>query len=342
MAFLTINGIDIPVVSCSLEKEYVDDNGARGTTGAYRGDPRYTKRAWSFQSMPVTIAHSEALQGLVEGRGQVMDMESGQTARSGLPIEGTTGTLGMIATTHPNHNLGWAFASTSSNRYLPVLSPSSYTILASIHTHNGAGGWAYRNLIRRSDNTVFIDGVTRADNDDLFIISSTFGVVNVASNGLWLQSNRGGTAAQSWVASQAKSVGDILFVSGSGVFRCTVAGTTGGSAPTWNTATYGALTTDGTVTWKCLDGGPGGFTDGRQVFAALVYLPFAIPDSWAVQANARFNLSTVWSNLPWLEATGNFNGGGGTVTVAGEVTGVEAVTMNGTSYEAVSFILREV
>lgn len=55
-----------------------------------------------------------------------------------------------------------------------------------------------------------------------------------------------------WVASTAFALNDTILVNTSGsiwrIFKCTTAGTTGGSAPSWNT-TFGATTADNTAVW---------------------------------------------------------------------------------------------
>jgi hypothetical protein len=65
----------------------------------------------------------------------------------------------------------------------------------------------------------------------------------------------GGPVTTAWAASAAKSIGDKVYgtnASGKNIaFRCTTAGTTGGTQPTWNT-TAGATTTDGTAVWTVL------------------------------------------------------------------------------------------
>ena len=54
-----------------------------------------------------------------------------------------------------------------------------------------------------------------------------------------------------WVAETAYSVGDCVQPTTPDGFRyrCTTAGTTGASEPTWNDASIGATTTDGTAVW---------------------------------------------------------------------------------------------
>jgi hypothetical protein len=58
-----------------------------------------------------------------------------------------------------------------------------------------------------------------------------------------------------WTANTVKSVGDFV-ASGFNIWRCTTAGTTGGTQPAWTTAldpndVVGSIIVDGTVTWTC-------------------------------------------------------------------------------------------
>lgn len=57
-----------------------------------------------------------------------------------------------------------------------------------------------------------------------------------------------GTTNPLWAASQAKVVGNLIVDSGGNVQRCTTAGTTSTTGPTWSTSLAGT-TTDGSVTW---------------------------------------------------------------------------------------------
>jgi hypothetical protein len=80
-------------------------------------------------------------------------------------------------------------------------------------------------------------------------------------------------AANSWTkvaaTSTAYNVGEIVRPSAGNLFvyRCSVAGTSGGSAPTWPT-TVGLTVADGSVTWTCVGRSVARFTSDPAVWAA--------------------------------------------------------------------------
>ena len=82
--------------------------------------------------------------------------------------------------------------------------------------------------------------------EDTFLNGEVTGDAN-SFDGLWKTMK--GTA---WTASTAKVLGDRVVptagLENGFIYECTTAGTTGGSAPTWNTV-EGGTTTDNTVTW---------------------------------------------------------------------------------------------
>jgi hypothetical protein len=57
-----------------------------------------------------------------------------------------------------------------------------------------------------------------------------------------------GTSNPNWAASTAETVGNLIVDSNGNIQRCTTAGTTGASHPTWAT-TIGSTTTDNMATW---------------------------------------------------------------------------------------------
>lgn len=66
----------------------------------------------------------------------------------------------------------------------------------------------------------------------------------------WICTTAGYACTTAHATSTAKSLGDIVY-NGSYVYICTMAGTTGSSAPTF-VETAGSTTTDGTVIWTCI------------------------------------------------------------------------------------------
>lgn len=61
-----------------------------------------------------------------------------------------------------------------------------------------------------------------------------------------------GFSYPAWAAGAAETVGVLIADAAGHVFRCTTAGTTGTSAPSWNTAAIGDTTPDGTAGWTYL------------------------------------------------------------------------------------------
>ena len=60
---------------------------------------------------------------------------------------------------------------------------------------------------------------------------------------------------ETWAATTAYTLGDVVKNSGtynSHSYKCTTAGTSGGTQPTWGT-TNGGTTADGTAVWTCYD-----------------------------------------------------------------------------------------
>jgi hypothetical protein len=85
---------------------------------------------------------------------------------------------------------------------------------------------------------------------------SDYGAVGITIQELGLFANSSslampaavGTANPSWSASAVRTLGTIIADANGNLQRCTTAGTSGSSAPTWST-TLGATSTDGSAGW---------------------------------------------------------------------------------------------
>lgn len=139
------------------------------------------------------------------------------------------------------------------------------------------------------------------------------------------------TAANSWASTAATStaytVGQIRRPSaGNGfLYRCVVAGTSGGSAPTWPTV-VGTTVADGSVTWL-------------NVGVALVVLDLADATLWTSFSAGPYRYLVVSDRTPGTAATqpligffdfgSNQTGGGGNFDLATPVEGVYTLPVGG-------------
>ena len=129
-------------------------------------------------------------------------------------------------------------------------------------------------------------------------------------------------AANSWAqvaaTSTAYTVGQIVRPSsGNGyVYACAVAGTSGGSAPTWPTV-LNTTVTDGGVTWTCIGRGAVVFTCTSPAWAVFSAGPF----TYAVMADTTPG-SSATNPLILAWAFGSpATGGGGTYTITCDSSG---------------------
>lgn len=132
------------------------------------------------------------------------------------------------------------------------------------------------------------------------------------------------TVANSWASTAAVStaytVGQVRRPStGNGfLYRCVVAGTSGGSAPTWPTV-YGTTVADGSVTWL-------------NIGAAVIVLDLTDATLWSSFSAGPFRYAVVSDRTPGTAATqplicvfdfgSNQTGGGGNFDLATPVEGI--------------------
>lgn len=125
------------------------------------------------------------------------------------------------------------------------------------------------------------------------------------------------TAANSWGTSAATStayvVGNVVRPStGNGfLYRCVVAGTSGGSAPTWGTV-LGRETTDGTVVWELAGSSITVLSWANAVFSS----PFSAgPFRYAVISDRTPGTAATQPLIALIDFGSNQTGGGGALNV---------------------------
>ena len=124
------------------------------------------------------------------------------------------------------------------------------------------------------------------------------------------------TAANSWGTSRANStayvVDDVVRpASGNGfLYRCSVAGTSGGGLPTYSTV-LGGSTTDGTVTWETVGAGIVVFDLADPSWATATFGPCR----YAVLSDRQTGVAGTSPLIGYVDFVVDKTGGGGTFTV---------------------------
>lgn len=104
MAFLTLNGVEIPVLdgNASRSRVLIGERG-RAFDGTFRSSVRARKRQWSLATPVVTKAEADAIVGLVEGQGHHWSFDADLYSDKGLV---GTGAGASVGTTSPSPKFG--------------------------------------------------------------------------------------------------------------------------------------------------------------------------------------------------------------------------------------------
>ena len=169
----------------------------------------------------------------------------------------------------------------------------------------------------------------------------------------WFCGSEKYTAVTAWAASTAYSIGDIrrptaAAVGDERVFRCTTAGTSAGTEPTW-VNTKAATTNDNTVVWTEITGDAAyntltNFAAPHARMRNLAAWMAAGDDAYVSNAHAATEAATITISFPGTVASPNrifsINAATGLIAAGASetTTGVTSLNVNGSFYmEGVSF-----
>lgn len=314
MAGLKLCGVAVPITEASRSDYFAEDR-ARAFDGTPRAVVRARKRELQLRAGVKSANWTDALRRLVNGEGHAWSFDADLYSSKGL-----------------GHSAGSASIIGGGGKYvsgIDVAASVAFPISASAGTVlawkrlGDASTWEH--FIRIGSST-YKNGVLATSEDMSWL--NTSGVLELKA---W--------APIAWTASAPRSLGALTrpTTANGRTYRCTTAGTTGATEPTWPT-TYGATVADGTVVWT--DIGP---TTIR--FDELVYLPFAVPSDWTSQLYAEHD-ARAFPALPRLRAEGDLIHAG-PLTVLGQSGSADVLSyMDGGALvaagESLSFGLSEV
>lgn len=335
MAFLSLNGIDVPVAWASAERTrvYVGSVDTRGLGGDVQRSQRTAKREWQFTTTPLPQSEVRAWVGLIEGAGHSWAFDTHATSSRGRPV----------VASHSYNFQASAYTGDTGVKLPPLLNMTGYGRFLTWElgmadmpewtwvamTPLPKYQWGSRAL--RSDGVMFDNGTVapwrnRNMRQD-FNASLEFSLLRLQTSEF---------AGPGWSANTSMYAGAVHYENG-WVWECMDDfGTTGATKPAFSTV-YESITLDNGLRWRNV-----GATSIRISDMALV--PYLMPVAWAAPLAAWHNANP-WSPLPRVHASGTFTSDA-RVVVRGDVTGADSVRYQegGASVvgERLTFTLREV
>lgn len=321
MPALTLNGITVPVDVRSWEQPapaVLGDRG-RGTSGRSESAIRKRKRLRRGRTTALAKADAEALGHLLEGEGDAWGFDSNLYSARGLgpSLADTSSVVGLFqkwgagaVQVGPPSSLQYSVGSSGSWTVMYWKRPIDFFYgLPSVTDHflHTSTGLNYR-------NGVSFTPVTTGEPHDRYVYAS-------CSGGL-LTLHSVVDVIPYWDAGDTYSIGDLVVTIGfSGAYRVfAVTGGSGfpGSEPDWDSASgLEDSISDGNLDYSDYD------VQGYAFYDELVFLPFAVPSSWAAQLYAEHS-TRAWTSPPYVRAAGDLVNPAA-VVVKGKVTGVTPV-----------------
>ena len=184
MAFLTLNGIELPALVNSGERDDMEigEGLSRAFDGSVQRSTRGHKRVWSLQSLADVPGVSQAFVALLQGRGHRWSFDT--DLYSDLGLGPASASLTSIGSGGRWGNCMSFTSSSGSLSYAGLAGPSGFTLLA---WHEDSGLWNDYELTWNGAGTltnVYKNGAVQATTLPAFITSFTIatGTLVLASN----------------------------------------------------------------------------------------------------------------------------------------------------------------
>lgn len=296
--------------------------------GGCRHDATARKRAWNCRTKVLAQDVAEGLRRWVDGESDCWSFDADLYSAQGLGSSAATNAASRSTGLGPKYGAQYLFdngtrlASAEWAGALPAGIP--WTLMCWRLDGPFLTG-EYRHWLVTSAGGNFVNGAASA----VSACATVDGTGKLVVKGRDTQESLG-----TFATSHAYSVGNRIAVVVSGhvrIYQVTIAGTSGGSAPTWPTV-FNTTVVSGTVTFRC-DGLGGLELDD------LVLFPFVVPSSWVAQLYAQ-HAASAWT-APELVL-------GGTqvspsATVRGRYTGAKGqkTRLYGKAGETLEFVLEE-
>lgn len=337
MAFLTVNGVTIPVKVDSTKLALEDDGQLER---AFNRDMRVnriaTKRRLTGVTTPQTATDADAIRALLRGLGHLWPFDATIYSSKGHTVDYFQASLITINTIvgadkyskHAKVSAGGSVVWNNLQKLIVGANPTRASVMAWKLKQDQSTGWDH--YLITADGRKYKNGVTTAETINWMMLTPSAGSVSLQSHDI---------DPGAWAASTNYALGDKRRPTADNFFNYEVTTDVGSSAasePTWPT-TVGATVVDGGITWTCLG--------RRELFIDdMVYFPFNVPAGWVASLHTE-HAARAWQPLPRLRVGGDIVAPDTALWFVGEVAETEMLkaSLSGSAVKAhqVSFSLIE-